>query len=285
MLKRLEIDYQALAQRKGLSFECASSEAWVSSDPAMLERVLRNLLDNAVKYTERGGIAVDVEQRGQNVCVTVRDTGVGIDQADRELIFEEYYQARNPARDRTQGIGLGLAIVKRLCNLLGHAIEVDSASGRGSTFRILIAPCESPAVREDDEAPLSAESLEELHGMVVVVIEDDADVAEAMRTLLEDWGCRAIVAADSAAVIALLEAEKLVPDAILADWRLAGAENGLQAIERLGTRFGDKPAAIVTGEINLADLRVPEHLSIVLMQKPVRAREISEWLLLCKSME
>ena len=215
----------------------------------------------------------------------MRDTGIGIDHADRELIFEEYYQARNPARDRTQGIGLGLAIVKRLCDLLGHAIEVDSASGRGSTFRITLPTCESPAVGEDDEAPLSADSLEELRGMVVVVIEDDADVSEAMRTLLEDWGCRPVVASDSAAAIALLESEKLVPDAILADWRLAGAENGLQAIERLGTRFGDKPAAIVTGEINPADLRVPEHLSVVLMQKPVRAREISEWLLLCRSME
>src|SRR5204863_3434577 len=207
MLKRLEFDYHALAQRKGLSFECASSEAWVSSDPAMLERVLRNLLDNAVKYTEKGGIDVAVEQRGQDVCVTVRDTGIGIDQADRELIFEEYYQARNPARDRTQGIGLGLAIVKRLCNLLGHALEVDSVTGRGSTFRILLASCESPAVREDDEAPLSADSLEELRGMVVLVIEDDVEVSEAMRTLLKDWGCQPAVAGDSAAAIALLESE------------------------------------------------------------------------------
>ena len=285
MLKRLEDDYHALAQRKGLSFECAPSAAWVSSDPAMLERVLRNLLDNAVKYTEKGGIRVEVEPRGKDVCVTVRDTGVGIDPAHRELIFEEYYQVRNPARDRTQGIGLGLAIVKRLCNLLGHAIEVESASGRGSTFRVTLATCESPAVRDDDEAPLSADSLEALSGMVVVVIEDDAEVSEAMRTLLEDWGCRPVVAGDSAAAIARLESERLVPDAILADWRLAGAENGLQAIERLGTRFGDKPAAIVTGEINPADLRVPEHMSVVVMQKPVRSRDISEWLLLCRSME
>ena len=106
-----------------------------------------------------------------------------------------------------------------------------------------------------------------------------------MRMLLEDWGCRPVVAGDSATAIALLESERLAPDAILADWRLAGAENGLQAIERLGARFGDKPAAIVTGEINPADLRVPEHVSVVVMQKPVRSREISDWLLLCKSME
>jgi signal transduction histidine kinase len=285
LLKRLENDYQPLAQRKGLSFDCGSSEAWVRSDPAMLERALRNLLDNAVKYTEKGGITVDIENRGAEVCVAVRDTGVGIDSADRELIFEEYYQARNPARDRSQGVGLGLAIVKRLCNLLGHTIAVESTSGRGSTFRVTLASCESPAMPEDGEAPLSAASLEALRGMAIVVIEDDSEVAEAMRTLLEDWACRAVVAGDSASAIAMLEAEGLVPDAILADWRLAGAENGLQAIERIGARFGDKPAAIVTGEINPADLKVPEHLSVIMMQKPVRARDISEWLLLCKSME
>ena len=285
LLRRLENDYQALAQRKGLSFACASSQAWVSSDPAMLERVLRNLLDNAVKYTEQGGIAVEVEPRAQDVRVTVRDTGIGIDAAERDLIFEEYYQARNPSRDRAQGIGLGLAIVKRLCDLLGHAIEVDSAVGRGSTFRVTLATCESPAQREDDEAPLSADSLEALRGMVVAVIEDDADVREAMRTLLEDWGCHPAVAGDSGSAIALLETGKLVPDAIVADWRLADTENGLQAIERLCARFGDKPSAIVTGEINPADLRVPEHLSVAVMQKPVRAREISEWLLLCRSVE
>ena len=285
LLQRLENDYQALAQRKGLTFECASSGAWVLSDPAMLERVLRNFLDNAVKYTDQGGISVEVEQRERDVRVAVRDSGIGIDPGQRDLIFEEYYQVRNPARDRTQGIGLGLAIVKRLCDLLGHAIEVESASGRGSTFRVTLATCESPAVREDDEAPLSADSLEALRGMVVAVVEDDAEVTEAMRTLLEDWGCRPVVAADGAAAIALLESQGLVPDAILADWRLSGAESGLQVIERLCSRFGDIPAAIVTGEINPADLRVPEHLSVAVMQKPVRARDISEWLLLCKSME
>jgi CheY-like chemotaxis protein len=106
-----------------------------------------------------------------------------------------------------------------------------------------------------------------------------------MRTLLADWGCRPVVAGDSAAAIAALEAGGLAPDAILADWRLAGPENGLQAIERLNARFGERPAAIVTGEINAAELKVPEQLSVSIMQKPVRARDISDWLLLWKSIE
>jgi signal transduction histidine kinase len=285
LLKQLENDFRPLTDSKGLALDCAPSEAWVRSDPAMLERILRNLLDNAVKYTAQGSIAVHVDNRDQEVRVSVRDTGIGIDPADRSRIFEEYYQVRNPARDRSQGIGLGLAIVKRLCELLGHSIEVDSVSGQGSTITIALARCEPPASREADEAFPLAASLEALRGAVIVVIDDDTEVRDAMRTLLEDWACRPVVGEDSAAAIAQLEARGLVPDAILADWRLAGPENGLQAIEKLNARFGERPAAIVTGEINPTDLQVPEHLSVTVMQKPVRARDISEWLLLWKSLE
>jgi signal transduction histidine kinase len=285
LLKRLENDYRPLAQDKGLALECTACAAWVRSDPAMLERILRNLLDNAVKYTEAGRIAVRVEEREREVRVAVHDTGIGVDPADRGRIFEEYYQVRNPARDRGQGIGLGLAIVKRLCDLLGHAIDVDSARGRGSTFSITLPRAEPPASREADDTPPSAASLEALRGAVVVVIEDDPEVIAAMRTLLEGWGCRPVVAGDGAGAIAALAAAGLAPDAILADWRLAGPENGLQAIERLNARYGERPAAIVTGEIDPAALAVPEQLSVSLMRKPVRARDISDWLLLWKSIE
>jgi signal transduction histidine kinase len=285
LLKRLENDYRPLAQGKGLAFRCAESDAWVRSDPAMLERVLRNLLDNAVKYTETGEIAVNVEPRDSEIRVTVRDTGIGIDPADRTRIFEEYYQARNPARDRRQGIGLGLAIVKRLCTVLGHAIEVESERDGGSAFSVTLTRCEPRSAREDEDAMSSPASLAALRDTVVVVLEDDVEVSEAMRMLLEDWGCRPIVAGDSGAAIEKLESLGLGPDAILADWRLAGPENGLQAIERLETRFGTRPAAIITGEIDASNLKLPEHTAVAVMRKPVRARDIGEWLLLWKSID
>jgi DNA-binding NtrC family response regulator len=114
---------------------------------------------------------------------------------------------------------------------------------------------------------------------VVVVIDDDEEVCEAMRTLLQSWGCRAVIAADSAGAIAQLEAAGRGPDAILADWRLSGAENGLQAIERFDARFGECPAAIVTGEIDVAGLGVATRRDVSVMQKPVRSSEIGNWLL------
>jgi CheY-like chemotaxis protein len=127
-------------------------------------------------------------------------------------------------------------------------------------------------------APRAA-SLAALRDMVVVVIDDDEEVGEAMRTLLQSWGCRPVIAADSAAAIAQLEAARRGPDAILADWRLSGAENGLQAIERLDARFGERPAAIVTGEIDTAGLDITGHPAVSVMQKPVRSSEVGDWLL------
>jgi two-component system, sensor histidine kinase len=120
--------------------------------------------------------------------------------------------------------------------------------------------------------------------MVLAVIEDDPAICEAMRTLLLGWACRPFIVADSDAAIALLDAAGLAPEALLADWRLAGPENGLQAIQRLCQRYGPRPAAIVTGEIDLAGLEVPPQLSLHVMQKPLRAREIGEWLLHARAM-
>jgi len=284
LLARLENDFGPLAARKGLALRCASSEAWIESDAEMLERILRNLLDNAVKYTERGNVEVAVEEGAETVAVRVRDSGVGIDPAHRARIFEEYYQIRNPARNRAQGIGLGLAIVKRMCDVLGHAIEVSSERGRGSVFRVALPRAEAPAAPQAASAPAAAK-VEQLRGLVVVVIEDDAEVQDAMRLLLEGWGCRPVLAAGGAEALARLREAGLNPDAVIADYRLAGSETGFEAIAALCAAHGDLPAAIVTGEVNPAALRAPDALSVVVMQKPVRALEIRDWLLLWRSLD
>jgi len=282
LLRRLANDWRPMATAKGLGFDCAASDAWVTSDAEMLERVLRNLIDNAVKYTERGRIEIRVAEQGQAVQIAVRDTGIGIDPAHRERIFEEYFQIRNPARNRAQGIGLGLAIVKRMCDLLGHGIRVRSQPGRGTTFELNLPRCAPARVDRLESEPGSA-SLESLRGLVVVVIEDDAEVREAMRTLLGGWGCRPVICASGAEAQHELDAQALRPDAVLADYRLGGSQNGLEAISELCARYGDIPAAIVTGEIDAGELKVPDSMPVLVMQKPVPASEIRDCLLLWKS--
>jgi signal transduction histidine kinase len=284
LLKRLENDFRPLAEAKGLEFARAATDAWTISDPEMLERLLRNLLDNAVKYTERGRIEIRIEEEPERVRLLVRDTGIGVDARHRERIFEEYYQIRNPERNRRQGIGLGLAIVKRMCDLLGHTIQVDSRAGGGSTFELGLRRAAPQAGSHEDRRPAGA-SVEALRGLVVVVIEDDIEVQEATRLLLEGWACRAVVCANGAEALGRLKRQGLAPDAVLADYRLAGAETGLDAIAQLYRRYGDIPAAVITGEINAADLKVPDNMPAVVMQKPLRASDLRDWLLLWKSVQ
>ncbi|HET9206246.1 MAG TPA: ATP-binding protein [Burkholderiaceae bacterium] len=279
VLERIDNDYRPLAQGKGLAFECGHSTAWVSSDAVMLDRILRNLLDNAVKYTDAGRIALQIDEPGADVRIVVRDSGIGIDAADRERIFEEYYQSRNPARDRAHGIGLGLAIVKRLCDLLGHRIQVESEPGHGSVFTVVLPRAEPPATAADDDGIGAPPSHDALRGRLVVVIEDAPDVIDAMRTVLSDWGCDIVVDADAAGAIAQLRDRGRRPDAIVADWRLGGSENGLQAIERLHAQFGSVHAALVTGEIDAAAIDVPVHMAVALMRKPLRSSDLRDWLL------
>ncbi|HEU4930399.1 MAG TPA: hybrid sensor histidine kinase/response regulator, partial [Candidatus Krumholzibacteria bacterium] len=284
LLARLENDFRPLAEAKGLQFACAANDAWVSSDPEMLERVLRNLLDNAIKYTERGRIDLELDASADSVRLAVLDTGIGIESVHRHRIFEEYYQIRNPGRDRRQGIGLGLAIVKRMCDLLQHEITVESEPGRGTRFAISV-PRVAPGAANAQGAPPSARrSTEPLRGLVIVVIEDDGEVQDAMRALLGGWGCVPLICTNSEEAVQALAARDVKPDAVLADYRLAGTENGLDAIRRLYARYGDIPAAIITGEINAGDLKIPESMSVLVMQKPVPAAELRDWLLVWKSM-
>ncbi len=278
LLERIDDDFRAPAESKGLRFDCARTPAWVRSDPVMLDRILRNLLDNAVKYTESGSVAVQiVEHDGDELRVTVRDSGIGIAPADRDRIFEEYFQVRNPARDRERGIGLGLAIVKRLVDLLQVPIELESAPGRGSAFTLVLPRCDRPPAMADESA--SAEpSPAALRGRVVVLVEDNVEVIDAMLVLLNDWGCRTVLAGDSAGAMAQLDAQGLEPDAIIADWRLGGPEHGLQVIERLQARYGPVHAAVITGEIQGDGLDEPSGVAV--MRKPLRAQALRHWLLL-----
>src|SRR5262249_41654849 len=152
-------------------------------DPLLLERMLKNLVSNAVRYTERGRIVVGCRRAGRRVRLQVVDTGIGIPPEEQERIFEEYYQLAGAS---TQGLGLGLAIVKSLADLLGHPVNVRSAPGRGSVFSVeLDGALEAPAAAEVPLAPAAS-----LVGALVAFIDDDAEIREGMRVLLESWGAR-----------------------------------------------------------------------------------------------
>jgi signal transduction histidine kinase/CheY-like chemotaxis protein len=240
-----------IAAQKNLELRVAATSASVRSDPALLERMLKNLVTNAIRYTERGKILVGCRRvRGGRLRIEVVDSGIGIPAHEQERIFDEYYQLGGKS---VQGLGLGLPIVKSLGELLGHAVTVRSAPGRGSVFSIELGRAAEPVLPAI--AP-SAVPQSTLKAMNVVVVDDDVEIRNSIRLLLESWECRCIGGATAADVERELRTQRVAPDALIVDYRLADAMDGLQIIEYLRAAFGGElPALIITGTASLSVLQ------------------------------
>jgi signal transduction histidine kinase/CheY-like chemotaxis protein len=266
LFERIANDFVPEALDKALRLAVVPTTLVVRSDPALLERVLRNLVANAIRYTEHGGVVVGARRRGDRVAIEVWDSGHGIDAAERERIFEEFYQIGNPERDRTRGLGLGLAIVRRLAVLLGHEVEVASRVGHGSVFRVLVKAGDPGAL--DQAAPPALLAAGSMHGQLVVVVDDETSVRDATRGLLSSWGCDVVVAADPEEALAALAGR--IPAALLVDYLLRGGRDGVSAIGWLRQELGlSVPAIVVSGESSAEELAHIHASGLLLLHKPV----------------
>jgi len=269
LLKRVETTFAETAREKGLRFRIVSSSAWVRSDFILLERILLNLVSNAVRYTTVGGVVIGARRRGERLWLEVWDSGPGIPEDQRQEIFTEFYQYASPGQDRHGGLGLGLAIVDRLGRLLDHPIELASRQGRGSRFSVAV-----PLVRErrgPAEVPASpAMVTDPVRGKLVVVIDDDPLVLDSMCGTLRSWGCRVVAAESDAAALGRLRELGQSPDVIVSDYRLANGQTGFQAIERLCGALGRTvPAFLVSGDTAPERLREASERGFHLLHKPV----------------
>lgn len=270
-------EYEEACRNKGISIACSGSPQWVLSDPFLLERVLRNLIDNAVKYTRAGGVEVHIEQGASQTLVEVRDTGEGIAPDLQPRIFEEYFQVGNRARDLSKGSGLGLAIVKRLCHLLDTRLELASQPGQGTTFRLLLqqapiydAAGAGAAPTEDDPMAQPAP----LQGLCIWLVEDNELVQLATRRALEDLGASVHAWAHMPPV----DGPAPRPDALVADYRLDGDSTGLQVARVLRLTWPQLPVAIVTGDPAIDRAALEEMGNTVVLQKPVIPTVLGSWL-------
>jgi signal transduction histidine kinase len=268
LLARIETTFGEVARGKGLRLSIVASSGWVSSDPILLERILLNLVSNAVRYTERGGVVVGCRRRGETLRIDVCDSGIGIPEDQRLSIFDEFYQLEHPI-GRQQGLGLGLAIVDRLCRLLGHQVEVFSEPGRGSRFSVSVPLAEPPLVESERAAPAFTVA-DPARGKRVLVIDDDMLVLDGMRGILQSWGCQVETAVSGTAAIARLKKTGERPDLIISDSRLTDGQSGIEAIERLRAALGARiPAFIITGDTAPERLREASAGGFLLLHKPV----------------
>lgn len=270
MLRKLEREMAPLAEEKGLAFRMRDSSVVLHADHALVEMILRNLVLNAIRYTERGAILLACRRRGARAVIEVWDTGIGIPTEQHEAIFREFHQLGNPERDRRKGLGLGLAIVQGLARTMSVDITLKSQPGRGSVFRLWLPVSarpweESPSPAQQDEPDLS--------GMKVLLIDDDETVRAAMCDLLANWGCWCeAVASDDDALAVLQQFE---PDVVLADYRLRSHRTGLQAVQAVRLRMErDVPAAILTGDTAPERLREAHDSGLPLLHKPVSAERL-----------
>lgn len=281
MIKRLAQDFIPVAQRKNITFHVHSVKAMVLSDPVLLERILLNLLSNAIRYTpQNGAVLLACRRRGDDLRIEVRDNGIGIPPEEQQNVFREFVQLANSARDRSKGIGLGLAIVDRLAKLLRHPLTVHSALHRGSTFAVTVPRLlgVDELLAEPLHAPVAATyKHDRLENLQVLVVDDDMLVRFSTAGILESWGCQIAVAED------MQEASDKYAEAhfdlVICDYRLPDGD-GLVLADRIKERCVIQPPFIlISGDTAPEILQATNERGLHLLHKPVRPAKLRSLIL------
>ena len=270
LLERICRDFAADAAAKKIELRLRPTSAAAFSDPLLVERIVRNIVSNAIAYTDRGRVLVGCRRRGRTVCVQVWDTGRGIPPEEQGRIFQEFYQVGNPERDRGRGVGLGLAIVKRLTALLAHPLRMRSQPERGSMFSLELPFSDAPV----DAAPRALDAARDVPGSgtgLILVVDDEAAIQVAMKDMLEGWGFKAIIAGSCDELLARLADCPDRPALIICDYRLRAHENGIRVIDRLRAEYNDDdiPGMLITGDTAPDRLREAQESGLLLLHKPV----------------
>ncbi|MEJ2130260.1 MAG: ATP-binding protein [Gammaproteobacteria bacterium] len=277
VLADLAMEFEPVCARKGLTYEWHRTYAYVLSDVDLLTRLLRNLISNAVRYTDEGRVSVNARMHDALLEIEIADTGAGIEEADQTRIFEEFVQLNNPQRDREEGVGLGLSIVQRLGRLLDLTIKLDSKVGKGTTVTFDL-PLASPAQEEASHPKANVPSVSyRANGLYVWIVEDDELVRSALGRYLEDQGISYDFAVERSELLALQRARGW-PDYALLDDMLGENDTGLELATWLAGHMPSERILIVTGNVDTKRWDVLQESGFHVMLKPVSGRDLREWL-------
>ncbi|MGE5478631.1 MAG: ATP-binding protein [Bacteroidales bacterium] len=270
LLEHLWDSFCPTAEEAGVSLSVVPADVWVSTDPALLERILQNLVTNAIRYTPAGGkVLVGCRRRGDGVELQVCDTGIGIPEDQRQHVFEEFLQLAPSAAGKHQGLGLGLSIVRRLADLLGHRLTLTSETGRGTLFSLRLGIC----------APAATVPVERhgggglLPGASVLVIEDEEEVRHSLALQLRQWGLLAVTAATREEAMARCGEAPIA--AVLSDFRLPGGTSGIDLANAVLASLGRRvPVVLLTGDTEPERLREAVRSGFLLLHKPVDPEDL-----------
>lgn len=268
----LETRFAPMAGNKALRFHVHCPKGlFLHTDAELLIELIMNLLSNAFRYTERGGVLLAFRPRQDRVLVQVWDTGCGIPDDNLDRIFDEFVQLNNPSRDRRKGLGLGLAIVKRLSGILDCPLRVRSTPGKGSVFEIEVA--RSTKLSAADYAATQAEQAEQdLSGMLVLVVDDEIDILAAMEAILSSWGCFAILARSIDEALKYVDSSLRYPDVLITDHRLGDHKTSFDVVRALSAVVPyEIPVVVISGEANSTLEREVQDMGWLFMNKPVNA--------------
>jgi two-component system, sensor histidine kinase len=266
--QHLADEFAAEADRRGLSLRVRAPDAWIESDAILLERIVRNLLSNALLHTTSGGVLLSARPYQGKLRLQVWDTGSGIAPEHQPRIFEEFYQAEAQSAQTRHGLGLGLAIVRRLARLLGYPLQLHSRPGQGTVFSLDVpALANSPADTDEPEAVGSGK----LKGCAAVV-DDDPAILNALGHLLQQWGMETRLLNNLHQIVHDLQA---APDVVLADYQLHNGETGLMVAQEVHKRWGAHvPIVLVTGDTRMKTIQALRQSGFPVLHKPVHPDQL-----------
>ncbi len=265
----LHQEFEDHARLKDLTLRFHRTGILTKSDPILLSRILRNLISNAIRYTDSGSVLIGCRYKKDSIIIEVRDSGRGIPVEKQAEIFKEFRQLDNPERDRSKGLGLGLAIVDRLSHLLEHQIELVSSLDNGSIFKLRVPI--ATTVPDIFSSPQEPTISDKLTGLKILAIDDELSILDGMNQLLTGWGCSTTVAENCEQACAFLKSHNWQPDIILADYRLRDGQTGADAIKKINECLGtDTPAIIITGDTAPDRIREARLSGYPLLHKPIQ---------------
>jgi CheY-like chemotaxis protein/two-component sensor histidine kinase len=275
LLQRVALTWMPQAAERRLRLRVRVSPLIVRGDAALLERMVGNLISNALRYTACGGVLLSCRRRGRQCELRVWDTGVGIDERHREAIFEEFFRIDAPGLGVEKGLGLGLSIVQRGARMLGYALRVDSRVGRGSVFTLTM-PCADAPASSGVLLRHPAESAT-VEGAFIVVVDDDEDNRLATLGVLRAWGCHVLSGGSADEVLGQSQEHLRAPDLILTDYRLKGATSGFDVVAAL-RNYHEEPirALLVTADTGAEVREQADALDVRVLHKPVGVRRLFE---------